>query len=207
MALKVHFSYRTFAPVWDVFKVSTEKLAVCHMELVRKLQDLIKEVQKYAEEQTKAHKKVLFLLQTNFVNQKPTFIPLCLRQQWYRLLTEGRLKLNARQSQNRSKICTGILRLHWALWARPGAYVVRLCSLSWFFKFIFCSLFASLNPYIQKMCRNEFLIEINFMWTWKQCHYFYKYLINIKQISVMYWFMKTLTSCEILACACRSNCT
>ncbi|XP_058238846.1 F-BAR domain only protein 2 isoform X1 [Hemibagrus wyckioides] len=47
----------TFAPVWDVFKVSTEKLAVCHMELVRKLQDLIKEVQKYAEEQTKAHKK------------------------------------------------------------------------------------------------------------------------------------------------------
>ncbi|XP_060719688.1 F-BAR domain only protein 2 isoform X2 [Tachysurus vachellii] len=47
----------TFAPVWDVFKVSTEKLSVCHMDLVRKLQELIKEVQKYAEEQTKAHKK------------------------------------------------------------------------------------------------------------------------------------------------------
>ncbi|XP_046694640.1 F-BAR domain only protein 2 [Silurus meridionalis] len=47
----------TFAPVWDVFKVSTEKLALCHMDLVRKLQDLIKDVQKYAEEQTKAHKK------------------------------------------------------------------------------------------------------------------------------------------------------
>ncbi|XP_026777780.3 F-BAR domain only protein 2 isoform X6 [Pangasianodon hypophthalmus] len=47
----------TFAPVWDVFKVSTEKLSVCHMDLVRKLQDLIKDVQKYAEEQTKAHKK------------------------------------------------------------------------------------------------------------------------------------------------------
>ncbi|KAF5892429.1 F-BAR domain only protein 2 isoform X5, partial [Clarias magur] len=47
----------TFAPVWDVFKVSTEKQAGCHMDLVRKLQDLIKEVQKYAEEQTKAHKK------------------------------------------------------------------------------------------------------------------------------------------------------
>ncbi|XP_053340868.1 F-BAR domain only protein 2 [Clarias gariepinus] len=47
----------TFAPVWDVLKVSTEKLAGCHMDLVRKLQDLIKEVQKYAEEQTKAHKK------------------------------------------------------------------------------------------------------------------------------------------------------
>lgn len=92
MTLKIHLSYRTFAPVWDVFKVSTEKLAVCHMDLVRKLQDLIKEVQKYAEEQTKAHKKVLLLLlwcsavalilslavyqQTNFVHQKPTIIRL-----------------------------------------------------------------------------------------------------------------------------------
>lgn len=49
---------RTFAPVWDVFKSSTEKLASCHMELVRKLQELIKDVQKYVEEQAKAHKKV-----------------------------------------------------------------------------------------------------------------------------------------------------
>ncbi|XP_034784375.2 F-BAR domain only protein 2-like isoform X5 [Acipenser ruthenus] len=47
----------TFAPVWDVFKTSTEKLASCHLELVRKLQELIKEVQKYGEEQIKAHKK------------------------------------------------------------------------------------------------------------------------------------------------------
>lgn len=62
MTLKVHLPYRTFAPVWDVFKVSTEKLAGCHMDLARRLQDLIKEVQKYAEEQTKAHKKVLLLL-------------------------------------------------------------------------------------------------------------------------------------------------
>lgn len=53
---------RTFAPVWDVFKTSTEKLAICHMELVRKLQELIKEVQKYVDEQAKAHKKVSFLL-------------------------------------------------------------------------------------------------------------------------------------------------
>lgn len=44
--------------MWDVFKISTEKLASCHMELVRKLQELIKEVQKYVEEQAKAHKKV-----------------------------------------------------------------------------------------------------------------------------------------------------
>ncbi|XP_041101768.1 F-BAR domain only protein 2-like isoform X5 [Polyodon spathula] len=47
----------TFAPVWDIFKTSTEKLASCHLELVRKLQELIKEVQKYGEEQIKAHKK------------------------------------------------------------------------------------------------------------------------------------------------------
>ncbi|RVE66059.1 hypothetical protein OJAV_G00122650 [Oryzias javanicus] len=47
----------TFAPVWDVFKSSTEKQAGCHMDLARKLQELIKEVQKYIEEQAKAHKK------------------------------------------------------------------------------------------------------------------------------------------------------
>ncbi|KAL0965224.1 hypothetical protein UPYG_G00278420 [Umbra pygmaea] len=47
----------TFAPVWDVFKTSTEKLASCHMELVRKLQELIKDVQKYVDDQAKAHKK------------------------------------------------------------------------------------------------------------------------------------------------------
>ncbi|KAK5613953.1 F-BAR domain only protein 2 [Crenichthys baileyi] len=47
----------TFAPMWDIFKSSTEKLASCHLDLVRKLQDLIKDVQKYVEEQAKAHKK------------------------------------------------------------------------------------------------------------------------------------------------------
>ncbi|XP_060091779.1 F-BAR domain only protein 2 [Heteronotia binoei] len=47
----------SFAPVWDVFKSSSEKLASCHLELVRKLQELIKEVQKYGDEQIKAHKK------------------------------------------------------------------------------------------------------------------------------------------------------
>uniref|UniRef100_A0A670ITM0 FCH and mu domain containing endocytic adaptor 2 n=1 Tax=Podarcis muralis TaxID=64176 RepID=A0A670ITM0_PODMU len=49
--------FQTFAPVWDVFKSSSEKLASCHLELVRKLQELIKEVQKYGDEQLKAHKK------------------------------------------------------------------------------------------------------------------------------------------------------
>nr|XP_023840147.1 F-BAR domain only protein 2 isoform X3 [Salvelinus alpinus] len=47
----------TFSPVWDVFKMSTEKLASCHLELVRKLQELIKDVQKYVDDQAKAHKK------------------------------------------------------------------------------------------------------------------------------------------------------
>nr|XP_033785103.1 F-BAR domain only protein 2 isoform X2 [Geotrypetes seraphini] len=47
----------TFGPVWDIFKSSTEKLASCHLELVRKLQELIKEVQKYGDDQLKAHKK------------------------------------------------------------------------------------------------------------------------------------------------------
>ncbi|XP_038661361.1 F-BAR domain only protein 2 isoform X2 [Scyliorhinus canicula] len=47
----------TFAPVWEVLKLSTEKLASSHLDLVRKLQELIKEVQKYGDEQTKAHKK------------------------------------------------------------------------------------------------------------------------------------------------------
>ncbi|NXY43623.1 FCHO2 protein, partial [Ceuthmochares aereus] len=47
----------TFAPVWDVFKTSTEKLAGCHLDLVRRLQELIKEVHKYGDEQIKAYKK------------------------------------------------------------------------------------------------------------------------------------------------------
>ncbi|XP_010005474.1 PREDICTED: FCH domain only protein 2-like [Chaetura pelagica] len=47
----------TFAPVWDVFKTSTEKLASCHLDLVRRLQELIKEVHKYGDEQIKMYKK------------------------------------------------------------------------------------------------------------------------------------------------------
>ncbi|XP_037674205.1 F-BAR domain only protein 1 isoform X1 [Choloepus didactylus] len=47
----------TFAPLWEVFRVSSDKLALCHLELTRKLQDLIKDVLRYSEEQLKAHKK------------------------------------------------------------------------------------------------------------------------------------------------------
>ncbi|XP_061044632.1 F-BAR domain only protein 1 isoform X4 [Eubalaena glacialis] len=48
---------RTFAPLWEVFRVSSDKLALCHLELTRKLQDLIKDVLRYGEEQLKAQKK------------------------------------------------------------------------------------------------------------------------------------------------------
>ncbi|NXD45473.1 FCHO2 protein, partial [Copsychus sechellarum] len=47
----------TFAPVWDVFKTSTEKLASCHLDLMQRLQELIKEVHKYGDEQIKTYKK------------------------------------------------------------------------------------------------------------------------------------------------------
>lgn len=38
--------------------MSSDKLALCHLELTRKLQDLIKDVLRYGEEQLKAQKKV-----------------------------------------------------------------------------------------------------------------------------------------------------
>ncbi|XP_054549331.1 F-BAR domain only protein 1 isoform X3 [Talpa occidentalis] len=47
----------TFAPLWEVFRVSSDKLALCHLELTRKLQDLIKDILRYGEEQLKTHKK------------------------------------------------------------------------------------------------------------------------------------------------------
>ncbi|XP_033820611.1 F-BAR domain only protein 1 isoform X2 [Periophthalmus magnuspinnatus] len=47
----------TFAPMWDVFRVSADKLALCHLELMRKMNDLIRDINKYAEEQVKVHRK------------------------------------------------------------------------------------------------------------------------------------------------------
>lgn len=49
---------RTFAPMWDVFRVSSDKLALCHLELMRKMNDLIRDINKYGEEQVKIHRKV-----------------------------------------------------------------------------------------------------------------------------------------------------
>ncbi|XP_044276965.1 F-BAR domain only protein 1 isoform X2 [Varanus komodoensis] len=48
---------RTFAPLWEVFRISSDKMALCHAELVKKLQDLIKEIGRYGDEQLRAHKK------------------------------------------------------------------------------------------------------------------------------------------------------
>ncbi|XP_069783955.1 F-BAR domain only protein 2-like isoform X2 [Narcine bancroftii] len=47
----------TFAPMWEVFRISVDKLALCHLELVRKLNDLIKEMNRFNEEQVKVHRK------------------------------------------------------------------------------------------------------------------------------------------------------
>lgn len=49
---------RTFAPMWDVFRVSSDKLALCHLELMRKMNDLIREINKYGDEQVKIHRRV-----------------------------------------------------------------------------------------------------------------------------------------------------
>ncbi|XP_041059735.1 F-BAR domain only protein 2-like isoform X1 [Carcharodon carcharias] len=50
-------SLGTFAPMWEVFRTSADKLALCHFELVRKLHDLIKEMNRFNEEQIKMHRK------------------------------------------------------------------------------------------------------------------------------------------------------
>ncbi|KPP58960.1 F-BAR domain only protein 1-like [Scleropages formosus] len=47
----------TFAPMWDVFRVSSDKLALCHLELMRKMNSLIADVNKYGDEQVKVHRK------------------------------------------------------------------------------------------------------------------------------------------------------
>ncbi|XP_073516340.1 F-BAR domain only protein 1 isoform X3 [Phyllobates terribilis] len=47
----------TFAPMWEMFRVSSDKLALCHLELSKKLNDLIKDINKYGDEQVKVHKK------------------------------------------------------------------------------------------------------------------------------------------------------
>ncbi|KAG7332754.1 hypothetical protein KOW79_004588 [Hemibagrus wyckioides] len=47
----------TFAPMWDLFRMSSDKTALCHLELMRKMNDLIRDLNKYSEEQVKVHRK------------------------------------------------------------------------------------------------------------------------------------------------------
>uniref|UniRef100_A0A1A7X7T5 FCH domain only 1 n=1 Tax=Iconisemion striatum TaxID=60296 RepID=A0A1A7X7T5_9TELE len=47
----------TFAPMWDVFRLSADKLALCHLELMKKMNDLIRDISKYGDEQVKTHRK------------------------------------------------------------------------------------------------------------------------------------------------------
>ncbi len=44
--------------MWDVYRVSSDKLALCHLELMKKMNDLIRDINKYSEEQVKIHRKV-----------------------------------------------------------------------------------------------------------------------------------------------------
>ncbi|XP_063928188.1 F-BAR domain only protein 2 isoform X2 [Zophobas morio] len=48
----------TFAPLWQVLKTSAERLSALHMQMVQKVTDLVKEVNKYSEELHKKHKTV-----------------------------------------------------------------------------------------------------------------------------------------------------
>ncbi|XP_022107657.1 F-BAR domain only protein 2-like isoform X2 [Acanthaster planci] len=48
----------TFAPFWQLIKTATDKLAAAHQKLIQKLQDVVKDVQKYGEEQHKKHKAI-----------------------------------------------------------------------------------------------------------------------------------------------------
>ncbi|XP_071476801.1 F-BAR domain only protein 2-like isoform X4 [Diadema antillarum] len=54
----------TFAPFWAVIKSATDKLATSHQKLVQKLQDIVKEIQKYGDEQHKKHKTVKIEVQS-----------------------------------------------------------------------------------------------------------------------------------------------
>nr|XP_054765215.1 F-BAR domain only protein 2-like [Lytechinus pictus] len=54
----------TFAPFWTVVKAATDKLATSHQKLVQKLQDIVKDIHKYGDEQHKKHKTVKIEVQS-----------------------------------------------------------------------------------------------------------------------------------------------
>lgn len=48
----------TFAPLWQVLKTTSERLSTLHMQMVQKVSELVKDVNKYADELHKKHKIV-----------------------------------------------------------------------------------------------------------------------------------------------------
>lgn len=52
------FFFSTFAPFWNVLKTLAEKISMLHLQLVHSLNDLIKDVGRYNDEQSKKNKTV-----------------------------------------------------------------------------------------------------------------------------------------------------
>lgn len=51
-------SQGTFSPIWQVLKVSMERLSQLHVQMVQKVSDLVKDIVKYSDELHKKHKSV-----------------------------------------------------------------------------------------------------------------------------------------------------
>lgn len=53
----------TFAPLWTVLKTSAERISNLHIQMVQKMSDLVKDVNKYADDLHKKYKAVRQALQ------------------------------------------------------------------------------------------------------------------------------------------------
>lgn len=51
-------SHGSFAPFWQIIKISSEKLSNAHVQMVQKVDELAKEILKYSEVLQKKHKSV-----------------------------------------------------------------------------------------------------------------------------------------------------
>ncbi|XP_059948141.1 F-BAR domain only protein 1 isoform X8 [Mesoplodon densirostris] len=101
-------SVGTFAPLWEVFRVSSDKLALCHLELTRKLQDLIKDVLRYSEEQLKAHKKVLAGVSQLLPKSRENYLNRCMDQE--RLRRESTSQKEMDKAETKTKKAAESLR-------------------------------------------------------------------------------------------------
>ncbi|XP_061044637.1 F-BAR domain only protein 1 isoform X9 [Eubalaena glacialis] len=101
-------SVGTFAPLWEVFRVSSDKLALCHLELTRKLQDLIKDVLRYGEEQLKAQKKVLAGVSQLLPKSRENYLNRCMDQE--RLRRESTSQKEMDKAETKTKKAAESLR-------------------------------------------------------------------------------------------------